>query len=92
MSGTRVPRDRPEASGAERAPLPEITPEMVEAAWNSLWRDVQKLNIVTWDEIPKETIAAMVKAALSERTEPRRVCRRLFRLSHAAIAGWSSVA
>jgi hypothetical protein len=24
--------------------------------------------------------------------EPRRVCRRLFRLSHAAIAGWSSVA
>jgi hypothetical protein len=25
-------------------------------------------------------------------TEPRRVCRRLFRLSHAAIAGWSSVA
>ena len=25
-------------------------------------------------------------------SEPPRVCRRLFRLSHAAMAGWSSVA
>ena len=31
-------------------------------------------------------------AGLRSAAEPPRVCRRLFRLSHAAMAGWSSVA
>ena len=32
------------------------------------------------------------KEVAAKAFEPRRVCRRLFGLSHAAMAGWSSVA
>jgi hypothetical protein len=55
---------------------------------------VQTFRAISWLIVKWLLIAIgslLVRAGLVV-GEPPRVCRRLFRLSHAAIAGWSSAA
>jgi hypothetical protein len=50
------------------------------------------LEVLRRDSVTPTASHIADQAACSVRSEPPRVVRRLFGLSHAAIAGWSSVA
>ena len=43
-------------------------------------------------ELTRRRLAYELQVKVYGGLEPPRVCRRLFRLSHAAMAGWSSMA
>jgi hypothetical protein len=56
-------------SGPQTPPLPkevEVTQEMIEAAEKVLWDSASKFNVVTLDEIHRDTIRMMIEAALSK--------------------------